>query len=80
MRAGRYWILLSRFLMIAVSWSTSVADRLPRPFHLNALMGKRGRPTSFLGLCSRAQTRKISSRTPMYAAPSVPASHSSAQS
>jgi len=36
MRAGRYRILLSRFLMIAVSWSTSVADRLPRPFFMFA--------------------------------------------
>jgi hypothetical protein len=31
MRAGRYWMLLSRFLMIAVSWSAAVAASLPRP-------------------------------------------------
>jgi hypothetical protein len=34
MRPGRYWMLLSRFLMIAVSWSTSMAARLPRPFFM----------------------------------------------
>jgi hypothetical protein len=33
MRAGRYWMLLSRLLTIAASWSTSVAARLPRPFY-----------------------------------------------
>ena len=31
MRAGRYWMRLSRFLMIAACWSTSRAARLPRP-------------------------------------------------
>jgi protein-tyrosine-phosphatase len=36
MRAGRYWIRLSRFLMIAASWSTSRAARLPRPFFMFA--------------------------------------------
>ena len=36
MRAARYWMLLSRFLMIAVSWSTSAAARLPRPFFMFA--------------------------------------------
>jgi hypothetical protein len=32
MRPGRYWMFLSRFLMVAVSWSTSLAARLPGPF------------------------------------------------
>src|SRR5271157_2958325 len=36
MRAGRYWMRLSRFLMIAASWSTSRAARLPRPFFMFA--------------------------------------------
>ena len=36
MRAGRYWIRLSRFLMTAVSWSTLRAIRLPRPFFMFA--------------------------------------------
>ena len=30
MRAGRYWMRLSRFFMIAASWSTSRTARLPR--------------------------------------------------
>ena len=30
MRAGRYWMRLSRFLTIAASWSTSRAARLPQ--------------------------------------------------
>ena len=36
MRAGRYWMRLSRFLTIAASWSTSRAARLPRPFFMFA--------------------------------------------
>src|SRR5712691_12974181 len=36
MSAGRYWILLSRFLTIAASWSTLRAARLPRPFFMFA--------------------------------------------
>ena len=36
MRAGRYWIRLSRFLMTAASWSTSRTARLPRPFFMFA--------------------------------------------
>ena len=34
MRAGRYWMRLSRFLMIAARRSTSAAARLPRPFFM----------------------------------------------
>ena len=34
MRAGRYWIRLSRFLTTAASWSTSRTARLPRPFFM----------------------------------------------
>ena len=36
MRPGRYWMLLSRFLMIAASWSTSVTQRLLRLFFMFA--------------------------------------------
>ena len=36
MRAGRYWMRLSRFLTIAASWSTLRAARLPRPFFMFA--------------------------------------------
>ena len=36
MRAGRYWIRLSRFLTTAASWSTSRTARLPRPFFMFA--------------------------------------------
>ena len=36
MSAGRYWMRLSRFLTIAASWSTSRAERLPRPFFIFA--------------------------------------------
>ena len=36
MRAGRYWMRLSRFLTIAASWSASRAARLPRPFFIFA--------------------------------------------
>ena len=32
MSAGRYWMVLSRLLTIAASWSTSVTHRLPSPF------------------------------------------------
>lgn len=34
--SGRYWMRLSRFLLIAASWSTSRAIRLPRPFFMFA--------------------------------------------
>jgi hypothetical protein len=34
MRAGWYWMRLSRFLMMTASWSTSRAARLPRPFFM----------------------------------------------
>lgn len=33
---GRYWMFLSPCLMIAASWSRSVAARLPRPFFMLA--------------------------------------------
>ena len=36
MRAGRYWMPLSRFVMIAVSWPASLTARLPRPFFMFA--------------------------------------------
>jgi hypothetical protein len=36
MRAGRYWMRLSRFLTTAASWSTSRTARLPRPFFMFA--------------------------------------------
>jgi hypothetical protein len=34
MSSGRYWMRLSRFLMVTVSWSMVAADRLPRPFFI----------------------------------------------
>ena len=36
MRAGWYWMRLSRFFMLAARWSTSRAARLPRPFFMAA--------------------------------------------
>src|SRR5208283_2264465 len=36
MRAGRYWMRLSRFLTTAASWSTLRTARLPRPFFMFA--------------------------------------------
>src|ERR1017187_1321378 len=36
MRAGRYWMRLSRFLTMVASWSTLRAARLPRPFFMFA--------------------------------------------
>ena len=66
------WMCVPIALVIALSapWGLMLVNHRGRVWqgvdeHLNAVMGKRGRPTSFLGLCIRAQNRKISSRTPM---------------
>jgi hypothetical protein len=68
MSAGRCWMRLSRFPMVAASWSTVLAARLPRSFFMFAhapdwveLVGVAGQPDD--GQPVRVRTGELAHQT-----------------